>query len=292
MDAFNAITDALGGVWVDVPFEINDTVLPGHLDAGYQCLSGEQAQIFVRSRHAYDDLGDGDRYRAAHQRLFLSAMLGQLMSASVSTMVDVIDQVADYVETDLTVEQIVSLAMAMRGIDTEEDVYSTMNPTTATYTNGVWYEISNDAYWKEIMAQVDSGQKPDVDYNYLSVTDDINNPDHTSSGTDGDAAAEAADAVVETEPTYVSDAVVAVKNASGDAEKAAAVLAELQGGGWNAQDGGTANSQVNTTAVVYENAAFAADAQAVADAVGGYAVEAGDTWLISSGDIMVVVGAN
>ena len=72
-DGFEEVVDALGGVEVDVPMEINDDEAGGHVDAGEQTLTGEEALILCRSRHSYDEYGDGDRYRAANQRLVLGA---------------------------------------------------------------------------------------------------------------------------------------------------------------------------------------------------------------------------
>ncbi|MCG5014988.1 LCP family protein, partial [Collinsella aerofaciens] len=85
-DGFKDIVDALGGVEVDVPMEIDDEDAGGHLDAGLQTLSGDQALILCRSRHAYDEYGDGDSYRAANQRLVLSAIAKKILSADVATM--------------------------------------------------------------------------------------------------------------------------------------------------------------------------------------------------------------
>ena len=82
-DGFKDIVDALGGVEVDVPMEIDDEDAGGHLDAGLQTLSGDQALILCRSRHAYDEYGDGDSYRAANQRLVLSAIAKKILSADV-----------------------------------------------------------------------------------------------------------------------------------------------------------------------------------------------------------------
>ena len=70
-DGFKAVVDALGGIEVDVPMEINDDMAGGHVDAGLQTLNGEQALILCRSRHNYDDIGNGDAIRAANQRLVL-----------------------------------------------------------------------------------------------------------------------------------------------------------------------------------------------------------------------------
>lgn len=182
IDGLAAVTNAMGGVWVDVPYTIDDPYM-GYLEAGYQRLNGDQAMTLVRSRHAFDYIGDGDRYRAAHQRLFLSAMLKQLLSSPVQTMISVIDTIANYITTDLTLDQILSLAMTMRDMDLENGVYSTMNPTTATYTNNTWYELSDDAAWAELMAIVDAGGKPPVDSAYLAPVDDINSAEDGSNYT-------------------------------------------------------------------------------------------------------------
>ena len=83
-DGFKDVVDALGGVEADVPMEIDDEDAGGHLDAGVQTLSGDQALILCRSRHAYDEFGDGDSYRAANQRLVLGAIAKKILSADVA----------------------------------------------------------------------------------------------------------------------------------------------------------------------------------------------------------------
>lgn len=271
IDGLVAIVDTLGGVEVEVPYEIDDWYTGWHLSAGPQTLNGEQAMILARSRHAYDDLGAGDRYRAAHQRLLISAVIDKLVSSSPATMMEAVSTLADYVTTDLTLEEILSLALAMYGIDIDEDVYSTANPTTSLYEGGVWYEISDEEGWARIMAQVDAGERPDSDSGYVSVTDDINNPDH------GEDAAE------------VEETSVVVRDASGGAADVAATVAALQAGGWNATDGGVANTTVSTTTVVYESTTQEANAQAVAGLLGAPCEIAGTTWT-ASGDITVVLG--
>ncbi len=173
IDGLAAVVDAMGGVTVDVPYTIDDPYM-GHLDAGTQKLDGDQALILCRSRHAFDFMGDGDRYRAAHQRLFLAAMMQQLFASTPQTMLAVIDAAADHVTTDLTVDQIASLALTMRGMDVARDVSSTMNPTTSTVIGGVWYEVSDDDAWARLMATVDAGGRPDPDEGYLDPDDDLN----------------------------------------------------------------------------------------------------------------------
>ena len=279
IDALVAVTDALGGVEVDVPYEINDTeymghVNNGHLDAGLQTLNGEQAELFTRSRHAYDDMGDGDRYRAANQRLFIDACLKKLMASSPLDMVNVLNTAVNYITTDLTLDQIVNLALAMRGIDTSTGVYSTMNPTESEYVNGGWYEFNDDERWAQIMAAVDAGEKPPVDSDYVSVTDDINSASHGDAG------------------KSLTEVTVSVRGCGGSTDYVAQIVSTLQGAGVNAYDAGDADLYLDATQVIYDDPLEADVASQIAALIGASASAAGSDWAVTAGaDIMVVVGA-
>lgn len=298
IDALVAVTDALGGVEVDVPYEINDTeymghINGGHLDAGLQVLDGAKAELFTRSRHAYDNLGDGDRYRAANQRLFIDACLKKLMSASPIDMVNVINAVVDYVTTDLTLDQIVNLALAMRGIDTTNGVYSTMNPTTSEYVDGTWYEFNIDDQWDQIMAAVDAGQRPPVDYDYVSVTDDINSATHADSSTASATSSDASGAATSASGANLSGVSVSVRGCGGSAEAMSSTVSKLEQAGASAWDAGNADLSLDSTQVVYEDDAYASAASQIASLIGAKAVPAGDEWLLTDGaDVMVVLGGN
>ncbi len=293
IDALVAVTDALGGVEVDVPYEINDTeymghINGGHLDAGLQVLDGAKAELFTRSRHAYDNLGDGDRYRAANQRLFIDACLKKLMSSSPVDMVNVINAVVDYVTTDLTLDQIVNLALAMRGIDTSTGVYSTMNPTTSEYVNGTWYEYNDDERWQQIMAAVDAGEKPPVDSDYVSVTDDINSASHGDSATTD---ATSTDSTTRN-PAFTGVA-VSVRGCGCTTEAIDTVVATLNEAGLSAWNAGSADLTLANTQVIYEYDSMASVASQIATLLGATATDAGEDWILTEGaDVMVVVGTS
>ena len=55
-DGFEEVVDALGGVEVDVPMEINDDEAGGHVDAGVQTLSGEEALILCPVSYTHLDV--------------------------------------------------------------------------------------------------------------------------------------------------------------------------------------------------------------------------------------------
>lgn len=160
LDGFEAVVDALGGIEVDVPMTIDDDEAGGYVEAGLQTLTGEEALILCRSRHAYDSYGAGDYYRMANQRLVLGAIIEKLLESDIRTMASTISSMADYITTDLTVSEIISLIMQMQDLDTENDIYSAANPTTSSYVDGVWYEICDVEEWQEMMARVDAGLTP------------------------------------------------------------------------------------------------------------------------------------
>ena len=87
----------------------------------------------------------------------------------------------------------------------------------------------------------------------------------------------------------MSDARVVVRSSPDYESVADEVLATLQGAGYRAEEGNTANVTPNGPRVVYEDAAYASVAKDIAGLIGGVATEAGDTWLVT-GDIMVVAG--
>lgn len=77
---FRAMVNAIGGVTVCVPEEVNDTVGHIKLPSGTYKMSGQQALDYVRVRH---DLGapTGDIGRMKRQQSFVSAMISKVVSA-------------------------------------------------------------------------------------------------------------------------------------------------------------------------------------------------------------------
>ncbi len=160
---FGAVIDTLGGVYVDVPVTFYDPELEGGLDAGYQLLNCDQALLLCRARHAFDNVGDGDVYRSAHQRLVVKAVAKQILSSDTVTLASCVGSLAGCVNTDMGVTDIISLAQSMRGMDTETAIYSCMCPTSGLYTDSLWYEEVDTTAWKAMMKRVDAGLAPTED---------------------------------------------------------------------------------------------------------------------------------
>lgn len=117
-DGFIQVVDSLGGVWIDVDTKINDPKASSHgsytaskIDKGYQLLDGDHALTYVRSR----DFPDADFTRMRHQQTFFKALAEQAAKFdNVLKIPGMVKGVAQYMSTDMTMSQIVDVAMALR----------------------------------------------------------------------------------------------------------------------------------------------------------------------------------
>ncbi len=159
-DGLSTITDAMGGVVVDVDqymFDDENFDVVTELQPGVQRLDGEQALFYCRCRHFVD----GDYTRMRHQRTFIKAMLSQIMSSyDPVTIVNLVNATADVVTTDLTVSQIVDLATEMQGLDVETGIYTAFVPSVAEEIGGVSYVIADWDATAEMMKVIDAGGDP------------------------------------------------------------------------------------------------------------------------------------
>ncbi len=103
---FREVVDAVGGVYINVPFDYDyddpwqDLYI--HLKAGYQLLDGEKAEQFVRYRAGY---ALADKGRTDAQKMFFSALLTRVketFKSNVSAAVNVGTSVLRNMDTNLT----------------------------------------------------------------------------------------------------------------------------------------------------------------------------------------------
>ena len=160
-DQFMGIVDAIGGVEVTIPVDVSDPEYTKlDLKAGTHTLNGHDALMLCRTRHAYDDYGDGDLYRAANQRSVIASIVKKVLKSDPGTMVSAVSSMAESVKTDMDLNQILGLAAQMRDFDTEKDLYSGMTPTETEVIDDVYYERLDTDAWKKMMKRVDQGLPP------------------------------------------------------------------------------------------------------------------------------------
>ena len=135
LDAFAAIVDEVGGVWFDVPMDMDyedpyqDLFI--HVKAGYQQLNGEQALGVMRFRSGYasQDIG-----RTQTQRAFLAAMVEQTVTLSnVGKVGELIRILNTYVHSDMPLDEMVYFATRAVGMDLETSLRSVILPNQWIY---------------------------------------------------------------------------------------------------------------------------------------------------------------
>ena len=282
-DGLEAIVDALGGIEVDVPVTIDDDDAGGYIEAGLQTLSGEQALILCRSRHTYDDYGDGDTYRTANQRLVLGAIAEKLLASDVTTIASTIDAVADYVTTDMSVDEIVSIALQLQGMDTDENIYSCMNPTVSMYENNLWIEVTNEEAWTTMMERVDAGLSPTV-----NEEDSANRGGVTDGSLDKEYIAQSV-----LSDTSADDSTVTVLNGNGVTGLAAQVAEILANAGFEVEDSDNADSyDYSSTLIIYNDSDLESAACEIAEALGvGTVMENDGSYSFDTG-FLVILGTD
>ena len=292
LDQFISVVDTIGGVEVNVPVDVYDPEYTGaDIKAGVQTLNGDQALKLCRARHAYDKYGDGDVYRAANQRMVIGAILKKVLASDPVTIASTVTTLADAVQTDLSISDIVSLATQFQGFDMSTNMFSGMEPTNSKYVNDTWYEICDTAAWKKMMTRVNQGLSP-----YESEDEDITLGVAGAGTATKDAggttsASETGTSSSESAETDYSGS-VAVLNGAGVSGLAGRIAATLDNQGFNATSDTADSYDYGTTSILYVGDANKAKAQAVADTLGLSNVVADDGTYSGTADVVVILGAD
>ena len=135
---FAALTDALGGVDVDVEKAFTGTVDDKvHFPAGVNRLNGLQALAFVRERHAFTD---GDFQRVRNQQVFLKAVMAKMAADGVLADRDTVRQLVKTVlphvtlDASFTAESLENLVFSLRRTPPGAGVFFTL-PTAGVATS-------------------------------------------------------------------------------------------------------------------------------------------------------------
>ena len=184
-EGFEQVIDAIGGVEMDVPMDLqySDPYQDLEIDikAGPQVLDGEHALQFVRFRSGYLT---GDIGRINAQQLFFSALGETLLDPSIITKIPAIAKaVSNEMETDLTTSEIIWFFKQAQGMSFD-NIKMFILPGTADYVDGLSYYIPSE---QGIIALINSefmkkGQKitaEDLDLvDIASSTEDTSNDEN------------------------------------------------------------------------------------------------------------------
>lgn len=135
MEGLREVIDAIGGVTMDVPYEVNlDGVV---LEPGVQTLDGNEAEKLIRQRHG-DGYANGDLDRLKVQRLFMASLVEQFLGTSKSTLLSILPGLSDEITTDMSTKTIVDILTKVSGMSADSIGFY-MVPGQSTYVNTTSY---------------------------------------------------------------------------------------------------------------------------------------------------------
>ncbi|HSQ37147.1 MAG TPA: LCP family protein [Acidimicrobiia bacterium] len=111
--SFTNLVDNYGGVVVDVPFSMADPKSQAFLSAGEQTLWGANALAFSRNRSIWGS----DFTRSYHQGLVILGALDKAQATDILELPRLLRLLCEYTWTDLTAEELLTLAAGAFEID-------------------------------------------------------------------------------------------------------------------------------------------------------------------------------
>ena len=282
-DGFCDVVNALGGIDVDVPIEIDDDDAGGYLAAGPQTLDGDQALILCRSRHAYEEYGSGNSYRSANQRMVLSAIAQKILASDIGTIASTVGTLSKYLSTDLGINDIIGIAQALRGLDMSSDMYTAMQPTTSLYEDGMWYNMCDEPEWKEMLNRVNQGLPP-TETDVVDATGTVLATTGSGQALGGSSA---------NEFLNKKSGTVVIRNGGAPAGSGGKVGEVIAAMGYTTDIANANSSDFDETVIVYQAADKRSEAMEIAQAMGiGRVVKNDAGEYLMNGDFLVVLGSD
>ncbi len=171
-DGVAKIVDAIGGVEVDVPFDMNyekhseNPPLIIHLKKGKQTLDGQDALGFIRYRKGYTD---GDEGRVHAQQEFVKNAIKQSMGLNLPK---VGKAVIENVDSDITPRVALSLAKGVTNKD--ESAIKTFTLPGNSVRLGLWFYFCDGEQTKEMLRSIYAGEDFKATESAITGPDDPN----------------------------------------------------------------------------------------------------------------------
>lgn len=256
-----SLVDAVGGVDVDIPQEIDDPIVGAKvIRAGHNSLDSTSALEMVRSTN----LLGGFEATAQNRALFMEALMSRVLDSSNQIeLASVVSDAANYLDTDWKSSDILSFADNFQPFDSITFYNATLPCSASKDDAGEVVYTCNSTELKAFLATFTQGQ-------------DASEEDAGESSKAN------------------SDISVEVRNGAGIDGAAAALGAILENNGYTVKKVGNTNDNTTypETLVVFTDTGSEEEAVSVIGDIGaGRAVEGGD-YYSSSADIIVIIGTD
>lgn len=164
-NAFVTIVDALGGIEVDIDYNINDPLYPDmaygydpfYLRAGHHLLDGSTALKFARTRHGDSDISRAERQQQVIMAIKDKATSPEMIPVLLANASQLWSAIRDNFYTDIPLEQLIQLGLFIKDLSLESikrgviDFSYLSNYTTAS---GAAVLIPNRARLGGLMVEV------------------------------------------------------------------------------------------------------------------------------------------
>lgn len=139
-EGFKGLTDALGGVDVNIPLGFTSLHGKYTFTPGSAHLDGEHALAFVRERYAFKD---GDYQRVRDQQIYIKALMGKLLAKDTLTnpgrISDSVNELSPYVSVDdtLNATAVGKLGLSLKNVRNDKIHFFTLpNKGTSRSADG------------------------------------------------------------------------------------------------------------------------------------------------------------
>ncbi len=255
-DQLAGMVDVLGGIDIDVTVEVDDPYAGTQvLYPGEQALDSDTALIFLRATN----FQDGFEQTAENRSAFMESFFRTALTKSGLDFATLVGDAGDYISTDFTSAQLLSLGDAFREFD-QVTIYDYVVPGS---------EISGDV-------QLFSADSSEWD-NFKNAF------------SEGVAPEDADESVASVVPAEIT---VEVLNGADVAGAAANMASILEAAGYVVSNVGNVSDATTypETLVIYNDEAYEPAAKAVVEAInGGRVVQGGDYYTLTT-NVLVIIG--
>lgn len=158
-----AIVEIIGGVEIDVPFDMDyddptdSPPLHIHLKKGKQKLDGKGAMEFLRFRKSNKGQGDkflGDVGRVTHQQYFIQELMKQTLNANnVTKLPRMIQAGLEHILTNISIDEMLELAKVFTSYSQDKLTIETISGTDK-YEGGASYFIADEEETAKLFTKI------------------------------------------------------------------------------------------------------------------------------------------
>ncbi len=180
---FRDVIDAVGGIYYDIPQDMNydDPLQDLHinLQKGYQLLDGDKAEQYVRCRYIYPT---GDIGRVEAQSDFLKEAFSQITERyksgdNINTQ-KLITTFGDMIDTNFTLEEMLKYAPYLLNVDMQ-NLNIMMLAGEPQYRNGASYFIADSEKNKQIIRDYFTPATSEADLSEIKARDEALGKNYT-----------------------------------------------------------------------------------------------------------------